>query len=291
MSDNATASTTDTTTTQATSPATQSASAGFTWAKEDGSFSEGWIDRLPEDLRGNASLRVLGSVPDLAKSYVETKKLIGSKLEMPGEGATPEQLAAWRKTVGAPEKPEGYLGEAKSLRPEAVPEGLWDVKGEQQFLALAHKHHLPPAAVRDILGFYGQNIAQGLQQSQQQEAATLTAESAKLKEAWGKDYDANMNLAARVARTVGLDPKAHPMFTDSGVVQAFAKLGLLFSEDKLVKGDVTGISGSIKDRIRDITDPTNSSALARDYRGEFGPERQMAAQKQLHELMEADKSN
>ena len=34
---------------------------------------------------------------------------------MPGEGATPEQVAAWRKTVGAPEKPEGYRGDAKTL--------------------------------------------------------------------------------------------------------------------------------------------------------------------------------
>lgn len=130
------------------SPASAAPAPGFTWAKEDGAFADGWIDRLPPDLRGEASLRVMPSIPDLAKSYVATKKRIGAKLEMPGENATPEQVSNWRRTVGAPDRPEGYLGETPSLRPEAVPEHLWDTESERKFLSLAHKHHLPPAAVK-----------------------------------------------------------------------------------------------------------------------------------------------
>lgn len=256
----------------------------WSWAKEDGTFSEGWLDKLPGDLNGHASLRSIGNVPDLAKSYVETKKLIGTKLEMPGEGATPEAVAAWRKTVGAPEKPEGYLGDAKSLRPEGIPEDQWDAAGEKEFLALAHKHSLPPGAVKDIMAFYGNSIAKGLQASQVQEGEVLKAEGAKLRQAWGGEFDANMQMAARVAQTVGLDPKTHPMFTSADAVQAFAKIGKLLSEDKLVKGDSQGVNGAVSDRIRDITDPKSASVSAREYRGEFGPERQAAAQALLHDL-------
>lgn len=118
----------------------------------------------------------------------------------------------------------------------------------------------------------------------------LLEEGVKLRQAWGRDFDSNLNLAARVAQTVGLDPKTHPIFTNADVVQAFAKFGALLSEDRLVKGDASGISGSIRDRIREITDLASESPMAREYRGEFGPERQAAAQQQLHELMSAQQS-
>jgi hypothetical protein len=258
---------------------------GWTWAKEDGALNDGWLDRLPGDLRGHASLKVIGSLPDLAKSYVETKSLVGKKLEMPGQGASPEQIAAWRKTVGAPERPEGYVGEAKSLRPEAIPENMWDVESERKFLAVAHKHHLPPAAVKDILGFYGDSLANGLKASQQQEEVILQAETMKLRQTWAQDFNANLSMASRVAQTVGLDPKTHPIFTSAEVVQAFARIGKLLSEDKLVKGDAQGINGSIQERIREMTDFASTSVLAREYRGEFGPERQAQAQGQYHQLL------
>jgi hypothetical protein len=265
----------------------EASSSSWNWAKEDGSLSDGWLEHLPDGLRGHASLKPIGSLQDLAKSYVETKKLIGAKFEMPGENASPEQIANWRKTVGAPDKPEGYLGEAKSLRPEAVPENLWSAETEKQFLALAHKHHLPPGAVKEILGFHAQDLVRGLTAVQEKQASILKDEGVKLRSAWGQEYDTNLNLAARMAKTVGLDPQSHPIFTNAEVVQAFAKMGRLLSEDKLVRGDATGVNGSISDRVREITDPNGAGALAREYRGEFGPERQAAAQRQLHELMQA----
>lgn len=259
----------------------------FSWAKEDGTFSEGWQDRLPDDVKSHASLKVIGSVGDLAKSYVATKEMVGKRLEAPGEGATPEQISAWRKVVGAPETPQGYLADGQtSLRPEAVPEGLWDKGNEDKFVAIAHKHNLPPAAVKEILGFYGESIKGGLEASQAEQQAMLTEQGNILKKTWGGEYDANIRLAERVADTVGL-PRDHAAFTDATVIQAFAKMGKLFSEDKLVKGDTTGVNGSIRDKIRDFTDPASTSVLSREYRGEFGPERQNAAQGQYHELLKA----
>lgn len=272
-------------------PASQSAppsQSSQPWIQEDGSFAPNWIERLPEDIRGEASLRVVPSVADLAKSYVATKKLVGTKLEAPGENATPEQIANWRKTVGAPETPEGYIPEgAKTLRPDSIPENLWNTEAEKGFLALAHKHHLPPAAVKEILEYHAQNVGAALTQSQAQEGEVLKAEGAKLRQAWGTEYDTNLALAARVAQTVGLDPNTNPIFTNADAVLAFAKMGKFLTEDKLVKGNANGIAASITDKIREITDTKSQSVIAREYRGEFGPDRQAAAQRQLHELYAA----
>lgn len=257
------------------------------WVKDDGTFSEGWTDRLPDGLKGHAALQVLPSFPDLVKSYVETKSMVGKKLEAPGENATPEQLAAWRKVLGAPDAPEGYLGDAKSLRPESIPEELWDAGNEKEFLALAHKHNLPPAAVKDILGFYGQSMTKGMEQNTAAEAAHLTAETAKLKQAWGNEFDNNLGLASRAAKVAGLDPATNPIFGSSEVVEAFAKLGRMFNETSLVTGEQSSASGSITSRITEIQDPKSTAMVAREYRGEFGADRQASAQAALQSLLKA----
>lgn len=257
----------------------------WSWAKEDGTFSEGWADKLPDGLKGNASLRTIGSLPDLAKAYVETKGMVGKRLEMPGEGATPEQVAAWRKTVGAPEKPEGYRGDAKTLRPESLPEDAWSADAENKFLEIAHRHHLPPAAVKEILGFYGQSLVDTLKGSQADAAAAVEAETAKLRQSWGNEFEANLNNAKTLAKLAGLDPLADPMFTSSRYVEAFAKLAPLIAGDKLVTGETPSLGATVADRIKDINDPKSQSMVAREYRGEFGLQRQQAAQATLHQLM------
>jgi hypothetical protein len=278
--------------TEAGAGATTTTAAAPSWVKDDGTFESSWLEKLPEDVRTSPALKSMGSLSDLAKSYVATKSLVGTKLEMPGEGATPEAIANWRKVTGAPEKPEGYLGDAKTIRPDSIPEALWDATAEKGFLDVAHKHSLPPGAVKDILAYYGDHMGKALQASAATETATLEAEGTKLRTAWGKEYDGNLALASRVAQTVGLDPKTHPIFTSAEAVQAFAKMGKLLSEDRLVKGDAGGnLGASIQQRIAEITDIKSTAQLARDYRNENGPERQAAAQKQLHELMAAAKQN
>jgi len=50
------------------------------------------------------------SLDDLAKNYREAEKSIrnGGKLTVPGEGAKPEEIAAYHKAIGVPDTPEGY---------------------------------------------------------------------------------------------------------------------------------------------------------------------------------------
>jgi hypothetical protein len=259
------------------------------WLKDDsGAFSEGWVDRLDGDLKNHGSLKTIGTVADLAKAFVETKKLVGSKLEMPGEGATPEQWSHWRKVTGAPEAPEGYLGDAKTLRPETVPESMWDAATEKGFLEIAHKHGLPPQAVKEIVEFHAKSIGGAIEKTSEEHAAHLQGEQSKLKSEWGGEFDSNLSLAARAAKTAGLDPTTNPIFADAEVVKAFAKLGRMFSETSLVPGDASGAAGGgIEGRIKEIQDPQSSAMVAREYRGEFGPERQQQAAGALRALIKA----
>jgi hypothetical protein len=257
------------------------------WISDDGKLDPKWLEKLPEDLRGHASIQSIGTVQDLAKSYIHTKGLVGTKLEMPGEGAPPEAIANWRKVVGAPEKPEGYLGELKTLRPDTIPENLWDAEGEKSFLALAHKHHLPPAAVKELIAFDVERLTKTLGQSEAEQTEIVNREGAALKADWGNDYSAKLNIAARMAATVGLKTD-DPIFTNSRVVKAFHAMAALVSEDRLVKGDPAVMAGgTTQEQIRTITDPTSQHQLAKAYRGEINEQAQQEAQKQLHHLYAA----
>lgn len=260
-------------------------SASWSWTKEDGSFSDGWLEKLGPELATSASLKSVGNLSDLAKNYHATKAMVGKKLEMPASDAPPEAWQAWRKVTGAPEKPEGYRGDAKSLRPDALPEDGWSMETEGKFLAIAHKHGLPPTAVKEIMGLYGEVIVDGLNQSQGDESAMIKAETTKLQQKWGQDFDARLSDASRMAKLAGLDPATNPIFTRSEVVEGFATLAKLIAGDTAVKGEQQGLGASIGERVKDISDPKSASMMAREYRGEFGPERQSAAQATLHQLM------
>lgn len=271
--------------TPASAPAAAPAAAPVSapsFVNPDGSFADNWLESLPPDIRTSASLAPIKNIGDLAKSYVHTKGMVGKRLEAPGADATPEQLAEWRKIVGVPADLTGYLGDAKTLRPEGLAEDMWDAKAENDFLTIAHKHHIPPAAVKEILGFYGANLQQSLQGMQEQQQASLTAETAKLKEAWGAEFPTKAAAVQRLAATIGLDPTTDPIFANASYVQAFEKMARLVSEDKLVKGEHQSLSGSLAERARDITDPKSTTQEARAYRGELGPHRQQEVQAILH---------
>lgn len=90
--------------------------------------TESWRSTLPEDLRENPTLKDLPDVATLAKSYVETKSLVGSSIRPPGPDAAPEArkefLAKLQKA--APELV--YLPSDEKARAE-VEGQLWSALG------------------------------------------------------------------------------------------------------------------------------------------------------------------
>lgn len=244
----------------------------------DGSFAPGWLDTLPEALRGNPSLTTVPSLTALAESYLATKSMVGKKMQPPGESATPQEVAAWRKNVGAPDTPEGY-GE---LRPEDFPETHWDKETAGQFAALAHKHHLPPGAVKDIIGLHASSVKASLGKLEAEEGAWQETETAKLKQSWGTNFEAEAHAATAFVKALGMDP-LNPVFRNAEVVQAMARGAKMMMGDKLITGQAPGISGGLEARIGDLQ-------RSPEYLGQRGEEAQRLAQSQIHALMQARSS-
>lgn len=88
-------------------------------------------------------------------------------MRVPGPDAKPEEVAAFRKALGVPDKPDGY----GIKKPDQLPEGVvWDDAKVSKFTELAHKHGIPAAAVKEIIEY---NIANN---REAHEAGRLAAE-------------------------------------------------------------------------------------------------------------------
>ncbi len=205
-------------------------------------------------------------------------------LKAPNDQSTPEQVAAWRKIVGAPQKPEDY---GASLKPEALPDEQWRKEDDDGIRAIFHKHNATPGMVRDVMEFYGNSVKQGMERLIANEQAFTSEQVAALKTEWGSTYDANKSLSDRFAASIGLKPN-HPFLQDAEVVKAHFLATKMMSEDKLVAGTPVSAGGSTRALAQDIMDPVSNSALARQYRGEMGPQKQMEAQDVLNNLLQAD---
>jgi hypothetical protein len=224
--------------------------------KPDGSFAEGWHAKaFGADYSG--PLAQAKNFSDVEKMLRDNIAAARAKTEgmvrLPGANAKPEEWAAYRKAIGAPDTPDAY----GDLRPETIPAEMWDAEGAKALQAVAHKHALPPAAIKDILGLYAGQIDVQMQKGQADMAEHVAGQTAILKQEWGADFDANARQATRFALTIGLKPD-NPIFQNAEVVRAMAQGAKLLSEDKLINGATMGLTASPQEQAKAImTDPSN----------------------------------
>jgi len=179
--------------------------------------------------------------PVLAKSYVEARKLIGTKptgLVVPGEKATPEEKAAYdtalRKTLGVPDAATGY----KITRPDVVLDGGWNEAAEAQFLGAMHKAGASPQIVQAAIDFYG-----AFERAKLDEATTEAKQTgAALRTEWGPNYEAKMGRANRAIQEFGGDAlidvlAANGLGRHPLMVKAWAAVGDALVEHGAMRGD------------------------------------------------------
>ena len=256
--------------------APQPGALGDEWINEDGSFREGWYRRFPEEM--HVALARHKNVEGLATEHANAQKLIGRKgVFIPNDKSSSQEVADFRKAVGAPETPEGY-----QVKPE-VPEGMqWSDDLAKPFLAVAHKHNVSQAALRELTaefvklesmkGKYAVDLAQANSAQEIKEGTTT------LQTLWRDDFDKNVLKAQRAAALVGVDPKRKG-FRDPEVVAGFVRLADMISEDKLV-GATGGLQPTMsglamaKDIINNPQNPKHqlyhngdpdTQALVREY--------------------------
>ena len=230
-------------------------------------------------LKDNPSLKVFNSPEMLAKAYVDTKAMVGKKVTAPTDASTPEEIAAWRKLVGAPNDPTEY----GDLKPKDIPDELWDAGLSDKAKAIALKYHLPAAALKEFAALNIEGTKAAYDRETAKAAAAMEEGKMQLRKEWGEHFERNRARALTVAAALGI-PEGDDLLMRSDILMKFAAAApSLLGGDAIVSGAPVGISGGIQAQIEAV----RSSP---EYQGHRGEQPQRQAQARLHALMTAQKT-
>lgn len=228
---------------------------------DDGAFVEGWTDRLPEGFVPAEDLHAFKvhagkykNPLDAIKSDFHKQRMLGKPagVTVPGEDAKPEDVAAYRKAVGALDSVEDYA----KIRPDVLPEGVtFNDDLSKPMFELAHKYKIPSAAVKEFVEMQAQQESMRIGATTGELQRQLDEGAASLRKDWGDSYDKNLLRVAQAARMSGIDPETAPGFRDPETLKGFLRLSEKLSDDVWKTGHSTNSPGmSAKDIM---TNPSN----------------------------------
>lgn len=194
----------------------------------------------------------------LAERALNMRQKLSGAIMKPGKDAKPEEVAAYRKAMGVPDAPDGYVFED----PEGYTATDADKAIRGQFAKVFHDHNVPAETAKGLTEAYRQIVtAQAAEIKAADEKYAADSEAA-LKKQWGADYDANVAVAERAAKHIlGEDYAAARRLTDSTgrfvldnpvMLRMLAKIGREMGEDGLRGGASESELATIDGQITDL---------------------------------------
>lgn len=232
---------------------------------------------VPQDLREHKSVTKFKDPGELAKSYVNLEKMLGSRTEVPADDAPKEVWDAWFKKIGVPETADGY-------DPPAVPEGI---KLDDNILKATREKFrelgVPKAQAKKLMDWYITKEIERTNTILQERAEQHEQGMEALNKRWGAAAPRQIALCQRVVAELGgeavkkvLDETG--VGNDPVIVEFLAKVGGMMEEDKLITAVQTGLTkdqaiaeintiraehGKAKGALRDKSNPQHKGLVAR----------------------------
>lgn len=183
-----------------------------------GGNTESWRDSLPSEMQSDAGLQDFSDVGALAKSYLETKSMVGNSIRIPGKDAgdedrasfteklvnsapnlmvkpdfeNPEQSREFYRTVGMPEEATGYT--MPSVEGVEFP-----VERADMLKTMAHEAGISSSQFEKVM-------TASMQMDVKEAEAIKTAHDEAmtgLKNEWGMAFSDNINKAVVIAQKTG----------------------------------------------------------------------------------------
>jgi hypothetical protein len=154
-----------------------------------------FLNMIPEELRDHPSISPIKDVENLARSYVNAQRLIGTdKIPMPAN-PTEEDLDRIYERLGRPSTPEDYgISPDGSVVTEEV---------AKEYSDIAHKLRLTPDQAQGILEYYRGTVEQSGAATLEMAEVAREETVSSLKQEWGRAFEQKVDAAARVAQEFG----------------------------------------------------------------------------------------
>lgn len=248
-----------------------------------------FVNSLPEELREETALAQFKGIEGLAKSYLETKKLVGTKrMEEPTESWDQTKWDELYGKLGRPETPDKY--EVPEIN---LPN---DLKLDEALLGEAktkfHELGLNKKQFAGVMGLYGRVVSEGLEGESAKNEESLKEGTLALKTEWGDKFDANIDIAQSAINKFGGED-LDKILKDSGLgnnpamVKTFHEIGKRIMEDNAGMGRGAGlpINDQTTAKIR-IDELKRDEAFMKTFTTAHAPGHK-EAKKQMDELFKA----
>lgn len=166
-------------------------------AEVEAYWNEDWRDRLAgsgdKRTKDRKSLDRFADPSAIWNSYKELRDRFdaGGLVKLPSEKATPEELTAYRKSVGVPDAVEDYV---KAIKPgEGIVIGDMDKPAIEYYAKIAHEIGVPPNQFTPLINGYFKAQEEAAAKLDQADAAFRQEGERSLKQDFGASYERNMN--------------------------------------------------------------------------------------------------
>jgi hypothetical protein len=247
--------------TAATTEQTTTATTTETPAFDSAAHYQSYLATLTDAERKDHAAR-FKSVDDILDGNLKQRKELSSRIKVPDEKSTPEEIAAFRKAIKASDKAEDYKA--------ATPEGYELGEPQQALLGQMQKaaaeQGLPVAAFENFTKTYFE-MEQAVQAKVAEEVDTYRRENElALKKEFGKDYERFTKAAKLFVDTKLQVPEFTSLLEDKiqwngvsmqlgshpAVVKMLAQIGMRAGEDGLIGHTSPDERASLQAQIRDL---------------------------------------
>jgi len=204
----------------------------------DGGSEPNWRDEVSDpDLRKVAER--FNTIPDMVKSVSDLRQKLSTAINVPGEGASEEDVAKYRKAIGIPDSAEAY--DLKVGLPEDYEFSEVDTAFQGKMASLMHEAGLSADAAKKLASGYNEMMVAMQQEAVVADAKFAEEAEAALKKEWGSDYQRNIEFSNRAAKEMfgdSFDEMRHIelkngrfLFDHPSMAKGLAKIGQELSED------------------------------------------------------------
>jgi hypothetical protein len=201
-----------------------------------------FLNQFPEEYRNDPTIKNTTSLGSLAKQLVNAQKMIGvppeQLLRLPGEKATPEELAAFHVKLGRPEKADAY-----DMKEDGLPE---DLIGRKEVVAWAKdaffKHGVPKKVGETLMAEYSQFMQGVLKKATDDHASKRTEIIQQLEKEFGGAFNQMHTLAFNAVKKFDKSGAFTKFLEDTKLgdnpefVRIFAQVGKALGDDTIVDG-------------------------------------------------------
>lgn len=161
----------------------------------DGVLNEGWRGTLEEDLREDKSLLSFKSVGDLAKSFVNTKKMVGKNvIAVPGDTTTEGEWQEYHKAGGRPDTVEDYNLKAPDGFPEEIAAQVFPADKLAKWQEMFFKGGVSQKAADAFVNEFAQDMLADYKALEQAKEIAKTEVVTNLTTEYGAAFDQKMHM-------------------------------------------------------------------------------------------------